>query len=78
MKKLLAASTILALATARGEAALAYIVAAVVLFSVGRIAFLRGYPRGAAGRAFGVVTTALPTMGAYGWAIVDIAAKLLR
>jgi MAPEG family len=73
-----AALGMLALATARGEAALAYIVGAVVLFSVGRIAFLRGYPRGAGGRAFGIATTALPIIGAYGWAIVDIAANLLR
>lgn len=73
-----AALGILALATTRGEAALAYIVGAVVLFSVGRITFLRGYPRGAGGRAFGMVTTALPIIGAYGWAIVDIGGQLLR
>ncbi|MBB3892907.1 hypothetical protein GGQ61_003645 [Phenylobacterium haematophilum] len=73
-----AALGMLALATTRGEAALAYIVGAVVLVSVGRITFLRGYPHGAGGRAFGIATTTLPTIGAYGWAIVDIGANLLR
>lgn len=73
-----AALGILALATTRGEAALAYIVGAVVLFSVGRITFLRGYPHGAGGRAFGIAATALPIIGAYCWAIVDVGANLLR
>jgi len=64
---------ILALATVEGEAALAYVVGTVVLFSLGRATFLRGYPRGAGGRAFGIATTALPALGAYGWALVDVA-----
>ncbi len=34
----------LALATVGGEAPLAYILAMVALFSLGRVAFLRGYP----------------------------------
>jgi hypothetical protein len=68
---------LLALATAKGEAALAYIVGAVVLFSVGRSTFLRGYPRGAGARAFGIAVTALPTLGAYCWAIFDTCANLL-
>ena len=63
----------LALATVGGEAALAYIVATVVLFSLGRATFLRGYPHGAGSRAFGIATTALPALGAYGWALVDMA-----
>lgn len=67
----------LALATVGGEAALAYIVAAVVLFSLGRVTFLRGYPRGAGGRAFGIATTALPTVGAYGWALFDMVSDLV-
>jgi hypothetical protein len=69
----IAALGLLALATVEGEAALAYVVATVVLFSLGRAAFLRGYPRGAGGRAFGIATTALPTVGAYGWALIDMA-----
>ena len=68
---------ILALATVGGEAPLAYIVATVVLFSLGRATFLRGYPHGAGGRAFGVATTALPAVGAYGWALIDMASDLV-
>ncbi|MCX7586300.1 MAPEG family protein [Phenylobacterium sp. 58.2.17] len=71
-----AAFGILALATVEGEAALAYIAAMVVLFSLGRATFLRGYPRGAGGRAFGIATTALPTIGAYGWALMDTASDV--
>lgn len=63
----------LALATVSGNAPLAYILGAVVLFCVGRITFWRGYPNGAGGRAFGIVTTALPTIGAYGWVAIDAA-----
>lgn len=67
---------ILALATVEGEAALAYVVGTVVLFSLGRATFLRGYPRGAGGRAFGIATTALPAVGAYGWALIDMASDV--
>lgn len=67
---------ILALATVGGEAALAYIVATVVLFSLGRATFLRGYPHGAGGRAFGIATTALPPIGAIGWVLVDLASEV--
>ncbi len=62
----------LALATTAGEASLGYVVGAVALFCLGRVTFLRGYPQGAAGRAFGIATTAIPTIGAYIWALVDI------
>lgn len=37
-----------------------------------------GYPHGAARRTSGIATTALPILGAYCWAIVDIGANLLR
>lgn len=73
----LAAFAALALATLEGEAPLAFIVGMVVLFAIGRITFWRGYPRGSPGRAFGVVTTALPIMGAFAWVIFDMAASLL-
>ena len=71
-----AALAFLGLAAVGGDAALAYIVAAVMLFSLGRMTFLRGYPRGAGGRAFGIATTALPIMGAYLWALIDVVADL--
>lgn len=74
----LAAFAAMALATVNGEAPLAFIVAMVVLFAIGRITFWRGYPRGSPGRAFGVVTTALPIMGAFAWVIYDLIARLLR
>ncbi|OHB41164.1 MAG: ribosomal protein L11 [Phenylobacterium sp. RIFCSPHIGHO2_01_FULL_70_10] len=68
---------LLALATVGGAASLAYIVATVVLFSVGRATFLRGYPGGAGGRAFGVATTAFPAVGAYGWVLIDMGADMV-
>ncbi|CAL8973918.1 MULTISPECIES: MAPEG family protein [Rhodoplanes] len=74
----LAAFAALALATVEGEAPLAFIVGMVVLFAIGRITFWRGYPRGSPGRAFGVVTTALPIMGSFAWVIYDLIASLLR
>lgn len=61
------------LATVGGEAALAHNVATVIRFSLRRAIFLRGYPRGAGGRAFGIATTALPALGAYGWVLLDMA-----
>jgi len=73
----LAALANLALATAQGDAPLAYMTASVPLFSIGRITFLRGYPHGAAARAFGMATTAVPILGAFGWVIYDMAAGLL-
>lgn len=74
----LASFAILALATVEGKAPLAYIVAMVALFAIGRITFRRGYPRGAPGRAFGIVTTLLPTYGAFAWVIFDILTGLLQ
>ncbi len=59
----------LALATLISGQSLALIPAAVFLFAIGRITFLRGYRQGAGARAFGIVTTVIPTIGAYGWAI---------
>lgn len=67
----------LALATLLRGPPLALIPTAVALFTVGRVAFLVGYPKGAGGRAFGMATTALPTVGAYFLAIVLIARTIL-
>lgn len=55
----------LALATLISGPALALIPSAILLFAVGRITFLRGYPHGAGARAFGIVTTVVPTIGLY-------------
>lgn len=67
----------LALATVPGDYSLAYIVGAVALFCVGRVCFLIGYPHGAGGRAFGVVLTVVPTLGAFVWSAVAIAIELV-
>lgn len=66
------------LATLLEPHALALLVASVVLFAVGRITFLRGYRRGAEGRAFGMVTTVLPTLAGYGLALVLLARHVLQ
>lgn len=62
----------LAMATVSGPYPLAYVAGAVGLFCVGRVSFLAGYPKGAGGRAFGIVLTVIPTLGAYLWAAVAI------
>jgi hypothetical protein len=67
----------LALATLIEGPALALIVGAVALFMAGRAAFLSGYPRGAGARAFGMVTTALPSILGCLWALGLIAATLV-
>jgi len=59
----------LAFATLATGPALALLPASVVLFAVGRITFIIGYPHGAGGRAFGVVTTVIPTMILYGFSL---------
>nr|WP_082753274.1 MAPEG family protein [uncultured Acidovorax sp.] len=55
--------------------ALSLVVAAAFLFGVGRIAFYRGYPRGAAARAFGMVTTVIPGLLAF---VASIVLMVLR
>lgn len=74
----IAAFAMLALTTVPGEAPLAFIMTSVPLFAIGRITFLRGYPHGAAARAFGMVTTGLPSLGAFVWVIYDMVDGLLR
>lgn len=66
------------LSTLISGAALSLIVVATVLFGIGRISFYRGYPHGAASRAFGLVTTALPGLIAFGLSIVLIALKVME
>lgn len=67
----------LALATLITGPALALIPAAVLLFAIGRISFLMGYEKGAAGRAFGIVVTMLPSVLACLWAAAMIATRLI-
>lgn len=53
------------------------IVASVALFALGRATFLRGYGKGAGGRAFGMVTTALPTLLGYAAALLILGSRLV-
>lgn len=73
----IATVAMLALATVNGEAPLAFIMASVVLFVIGRITFLRGYPHGSDAKAFGVATTAFPIYGAFARASYDMGASVL-
>jgi hypothetical protein len=65
----IAAGAHLVLATLLENGALALIVASTVLFGLGRLVFLAGYTGGAAGRAFGMATTFLPTGAGYALAM---------
>jgi mannose/fructose/N-acetylgalactosamine-specific phosphotransferase system component IID len=55
----------LALASIAGGRWLALLVASAILFAIGRLSFYRGYPGGAGARAFGMATTALPSLICY-------------
>lgn len=72
----LAAGAHLALVTLVAGDALALVVVAVVLFALGRISFLRGYARGAGGRALGMMLTMLPTMLVYVLALGLVLARM--
>lgn len=74
---LITALAFMALATVEGEAALAYIAGSIPVFAVGRVTFLRGYPHGAGARAFGMVSTALPSLGAFLWSAFEVVQLVL-
>ncbi|WP_143694774.1 MAPEG family protein [Variovorax sp. JS1663] len=57
--------------------ALSLVVVAAALFAVGRITFYRGYPQGAAARAFGMVTTAIPTLVLLALSMVALASSAI-
>lgn len=61
----LAAGLYLALATLVSGRWLSLIVVGVVFFGAGRILFLRGYAKGAPGRALGMSLTMMPTLLGY-------------
>lgn len=60
------------LATVARPSALAYMAAAAALFVIGRVAFWFGYAQGAGGRAFGMVMTMTPAIGALAWSAYEI------
>ena len=57
--------TQLALVLLGGRTALPLVAASVLLFLIGRSAFLRAYPRGAGARGFGMALTAMPVLFAF-------------
>jgi hypothetical protein len=71
----LASGLYLALATLLTGAWLSLIPVAVVFFGIGRVLFLRRYHEGAAGRAWGMTLTLMPTMLGYLLAIVLVVAS---
>jgi hypothetical protein len=54
-----------ALATLLSDAWLSLIPVGIVFFLIGRVLFLRGYPKGAEGRALGMALTMTPTVLGY-------------
>ncbi|KNY31078.1 MAPEG family protein [Agrobacterium genomosp. 3 str. CIP 111-78] len=57
--------TQLALLLVLGTIAMPLITGSVVLFALGRVTFLAGYPKGAGARSFGMAVTALPSLAAF-------------
>ena len=60
----------LSLVSIGSSAATAYMSMGALLFLLGRLTFLLGYRFGSGGRAFGMVMTMMPALGAYGWVLV--------
>lgn len=69
----LAVGLYLAVATLDGGRWLPLIVAAVGLFALGRVLFLRGYARGVTGRALGMALTMMPVILGYPLVLVLVA-----
>ena len=68
----------LVLASSAGGRWLALLVASALLFATGRISFYRRYSGGAGARAFGMATTALPTLVCYVTALALLISNLFR
>lgn len=66
----------LALVLLLEEHALPLVAASTILFAIGRVTFLRGYPRGAGARAFGMALSALPSLFAFALSVAVIVANL--
>lgn len=72
------AFTSLALVFLLGAPAMPFIAATAVLFGIGRVTFLLGYPKGAGGRAFGMVLTATPGLIAFVISLAIIISRVWR
>ncbi len=68
----------LMLASIAGGHWLALLVASALLFAIGRISFYRSYSDGAGARAFGMATTALPSLACYVTALALLIGGLFR
>ena len=68
--------TQLALILLLGVRAMPLIAASVLLFAVGRVTFLAGYPKGAGARSFGMAVTALPSLMAFVLAAVVLIVRM--
>lgn len=64
--------TQLALVLLLGAAALPFIAGSSVLFGIGRVTFLAGYPRGPGARSFGMALTILPSLFAFVGSVVAL------
>lgn len=69
---------LLALILLLGAPAMPFSAATVLLFGLGRISFLLGYPKGAGGRAFGMATTAIPGLIAFIVSLTIIIGRIWR
>ena len=74
-QSVIAVFTHLALVLLLGAQAIPFIVGSVLLFTIGRVTFLAGYPKGAGARSFGMTLTALPSLAAF---VLGIGAAILR
>ena len=73
---ILSGFTHLALILLMGDEAFPLTVGSVLLFGIGRAAFLAAYPRGAGARSFGMAVTMLPSMLAFVLAVATAFARL--
>lgn len=74
-QSVVAVFTHLAVVLLLGLKVMPFIIGSVLLFSIGPIAFLAGYQRGASARSFGMALTALPSLAAF---VIALGAMILR
>lgn len=74
-QSIIAMFTQLALILLLGSIAIPLLAASVLLFAVGRVTFLKGYPKGAGVRSFGMAVTAIPSLTAF---VIAVGAVISR
>jgi O-antigen/teichoic acid export membrane protein len=75
-QSVIAGAMIICVATLLDGADLSLLVGAVALFGIGRLCFYFGYPSGAPGRSFGIVTTVFPSLLGYSFIIFEVLRKI--